>query len=183
MVLKPQDLFVAIRLALQPAGALFKYTEAASALGLSRSEVHAAARRCVAAQLASELAHRADAAVAVNRGNLVEFLLHGVRFAFPPTHGGVTRGVPTAHAAPGLAGRFAPTDLLPPVWPHPEGTTRGRAFEPLYRSAPVAAAADPRMYAALALVDAIRGGTVRDRGVAAPLLEALLAPSGSGGSP
>jgi hypothetical protein len=166
-----------------PAGALLNYTEASKALGLSRTEVHAAVRRCVSAQLAGELAHRADAAVEVNRGNLIEFLLHGVRFAFPPTLGGVTRGVPTAHAAPALVGRLAPSDLLPPVWPHPEGNTRGRAFEPLYRSAPVAAAADPRMYAVLALVDAIRGGTARDRRVAAPLLEELLAPSSADGSP
>jgi hypothetical protein len=182
VVLKPQDLLVAIRLALMPAGALLNYTEASTALGLSRTEVHAAVRRCVSARLAGELVHRADAAVEVNRGNLLEFLLHGVRFAFPPTLGGVTRGVPTAHAAPALAGRFAPSDLLPPVWPHPEGNTRGRAFEPLYRSVPVAAAADPRMYAALALVDAIRGGSARDRRVAAPLLEAMLAPSSPGGS-
>jgi hypothetical protein len=123
---------------------------------------------------------RVDSAVSTNRTNLLEFLLHGVRYAFPPELGGATRGIPTGYAAPVLRDHFAAIDTLPPVWPHPTGTVRGRAFEPLYPSVPVAAAVDPALYAALALVDAIRGGSARDRELATRLLTELLdhAPTG-----
>jgi hypothetical protein len=178
VALKPQDVLVALRTALQPAGVLFRFAEAAKALGLSRSEVHAAVGRCVAARLMSRVPSRVDSAVATNRTNLLEFLLHGVKYAFPPELGGVTRGIPTGYAAPVLRDRFAPTDSLPPVWPHPAGAVRGRAFEPLYRSAPAAAAADPALYSALALVDAVRGGSARDREQAAGLLTELLGGAG-----
>lgn len=174
MVLKPQDVLVALKAALLPAGTLFRYPETATSIGLSRSEVHAAVGRCLAAKLMGRIPHRVDAAVTANKTNLLEFLLHGVRYAYPAQLGGVTRGIPTGHAAPVLSAHFASTDTLPPVWPNPTGSVRGRAFEPLYRSVPIAAAADPNVYAALALVDAIRGGSARDRGIAARLLAKML---------
>jgi hypothetical protein len=127
---------VAVKAALLSPGVPFRHSEVASSLGLSRSEVHAA--------------------VSANRTNLLEFLLHGVRYAYPAQAGGVTRGIPTGYAAPILREHFASTDTLPPVWPHPTGAVRGRSFEPLYSSVPTAAANDPSVYAAMALVDAIR---------------------------
>jgi hypothetical protein len=174
VALKPQDVLVALRTALQPSGVLFRFAEAAKALGLSRSEVHAAVGRCLAAKLMTRVPTRVDSAVSTNRTNLLEFLLHGARYAFPPELGGVTRGIPTGYAAPVLAEHFAAIDSLPPVWPHPTGAVRGRAFEPLYPSVPGAVATDPSLYAALALVDAIRGGSARDRELAARLLTELL---------
>lgn len=39
------------------------------------------------------------------KAELLEFLLHGVRFVYPVERGGLTRGLPTAHAAPPLSGR------------------------------------------------------------------------------
>ena len=32
--------------------------------------------------------------------NLLEFLTHGISYVFSPKKGGLTRGIPTAHAAP-----------------------------------------------------------------------------------
>jgi hypothetical protein len=45
--------------------------------------------------------------------------------------GAVTRGMPTSYAASPLNAEIAPGDELPPVWPWPEGYTRGVALEPL----------------------------------------------------
>ncbi len=72
-----------------------------------------------------------------------------------------------------LRERIVGGDDLPPVWPDPDGTTRGESLSPLYGSAPAlkAIVADPERYAAVALADAIRGGSARERTVASDLLE------------
>lgn len=55
---------------------------------------------------------------------------------------------------------------LPPVWPWPEGNTRGVGLEPLYRKVPPAALRDLELYELLPLVDAIRDGRARERQIA-----------------
>jgi len=100
------------------------------------------------------------------RTNLKEFLIHGVKYAFPVEHGGVTRGVSTAEGASPLREHFAEHSTLPPVWPYAEGSVRGIAFSPLYKTVPQAALRDPKLYELLALVDAIREGRAREREIA-----------------
>jgi hypothetical protein len=109
-----------------------------------------------------------------NHGNLKEFLIHGVKYAFPVVRGGPTRGIPTAEAANPLARHFSQDFPLPPVWPHAEGPFRGISFSPLYKNVPQAALRDPMLYELLALVDAIRGGRARERELAIPELEARI---------
>lgn len=104
-----------------------------------------------------------------------ELLHHALPFLAPTRLGAPTRGVPTAWAAPALAGSFAPSDELPPVWPAPEGEARGLAVEPLHPAAVALAQSDPWMYEMLALVDGLRVGDARVRGVARELLDARLA--------
>jgi len=101
-----------------------------------------------------------------NRANLKEFLIHGVRYAFPVRRGGLVRGIPTAHAAPPLKQQIAESFDPPPVWPDGNGSARGLEFSPLYRNVPAAARRDPRLYELLALVDAIRDGRAREREIA-----------------
>ena len=72
-----------------------------------------------------------------------EFLLHGVKYAFPARRGEATRGRPTAYAAPPLNASIAAGEDLPPVWPDPAGEVRGVTFEPLHKSASKAAEKDP----------------------------------------
>jgi hypothetical protein len=43
------------------------------------------------------------------------------------------------------------------------GVVRGQAIAPLYRSVPQAASNDPKLYALLSLIDAIRVGRVREQ--------------------
>ena len=98
--------------------------------------------------------------------NLKEFLIHGVKYAFPVHRGGLVRGIPTAHAAPPLNRQIAESSDPPPVWPDADGNVRGVEFSPLYKNVPAAARRDPKLYELLALVDAIRDGRAREREIA-----------------
>ncbi len=100
------------------------------------------------------------------RGNLKEFLIHGVKYSFPVTRGGITRGLPTAAGASPLRKYFSEPSVEQSVWPCAEGTARGMAFSPLYDNVPNAALRDPKLYELLALVDAIREGRARERDIA-----------------
>ena len=111
----------------------------------------------------------------VNVAQGEEFLVHGVKYVFPAVLGGETRGIPTAWAAPPLAEQLAPSNDLPPVWPDPRGDIRGIALEPLHDSAPEIARRDPALAERLALIDAIRLGDPRIRGLATKLLHERLA--------
>lgn len=103
-----------------------------------------------------------------------EFLLHGLRYVFPAREAGETRGVPTAWAASPLVEELAATGSLPPVWPHAEGRVRGIGVTPLHVIAPYAALGDAGLWRRLALVDALRLGDARVRGLASGLLRAEL---------
>jgi len=115
----------------------------------------------------------------VNATQAEEFLVHAVKYVFPAVLGGETRGIPTAWAAAPLAGELAPPTDLPPVWPDAQGRDRGVALEPLHHSAPEIARRDPALGQRLALVDALRLGDARVRGLAAERLRARLASAAS----
>jgi hypothetical protein len=172
MILKPQDIVVLLKLVAlghEP----WTYQRLAIELSISQSETHAAVRRAVAARLMSDATTASGKPIAAS---LLEFLVHGVRYAFPPERGAVTAGMPTGYAAPPLNKVIVQPNEPPPVWPYAEGTKRGYSFEPLYPSVPAAAARDQKLYELLALVDAIRDGRARERSIAARELEKRLAP-------
>lgn len=164
MHLKPQDLVAALKLALGPS---LTYPQLAVALSLSLSEAHGAVKRAQAAGLL--LSDRQP-----NRPAILEFVVHGVRYAFPPVRGGITRGMPTAHAVPPLVELIVQDNDPVPVWPDPQGEARGASFKPLYRGAPKAARADAKLYQCLSLIDALRGGRARERKLAKEHLTRLL---------
>ena len=161
MVLKPQDLLIALKLWVSKGHGL-TYPSLAKALKMSPSEVHGGVKRAHAAGLLMEA--KADAHPSPEA--LREFLIHGARYAFPPDRGQLTRGILTAHAAPPLGKVFQDSSEPVPVWPHPKGNVRGQSFSPIYRSAPAAALEDQALYELLALLDTMRGGRARDRNLA-----------------
>jgi hypothetical protein len=77
-------------------------------------------------------------------------VVHGLRYVFPPSWTGVARGIPTSYAAPPLSESIVQGEL-PPVWPHPEGQTRGQGLRPIYKSVPEAALNDADLRYLLAL--------------------------------
>ena len=176
MLLKPQDLVVALKL-VALGDKPWTYILLASELSMSASEVYAAIHRAIQAHLFSPAASRSDKPRPV-RDALSEFILHGARYAFPPDRGELTRGLPTAWAAPPLADKIAQPDEPPPVWPDLDGEIRGMTFSPLFPSVPKAARQDQVLYELLVLVDAIRGGRARERKIAAGLLTKRLGAKG-----
>ena len=105
----------------------------------------------------------------LKRSALLEFLIHGLKYAFPVEPGPLCRGIPTAHSAPPLAGKIISDH--PYVWPNDIGDVRGQAIEPLYSSAPEAAKKDPKLHELLALIDAIRVGQAREQKIAIQEIE------------
>ncbi len=172
LVLRPQDLVVLLRLALD-SGPAPTYAALGAELGMTASEAHAAVERAVAARLAIK-----DGAgkPAVIRAAMKAFVQHGARYCFPATQGGLSRGVPTGYAASPLNEQIRPGSDPPPVWPCKKGTVRGIAFHPLYPSVPEAAERNPALGELLALFDAVRGGSAREQALALMLLEERLQP-------
>lgn len=163
--LKPQDLVVVVKVAIAR-DAFPTFAGLGRDLHMSASEVHAAMQRSIT----SHLVEREYGSFSVNRASLREFLLHGVRYAFPAVAGQVMRGLPTGVSARPLNAHFEHSESLPLIWPAPEGEVRGISLCPLYPSVPAACKLDPRLHEALALVDALRGGAARERELAGEML-------------
>jgi hypothetical protein len=154
MIAKSLDVVVLLKLLLKSKKQ--SYADLSKELCISASEVHAAVRRGIASGLIDSTSRLPL------RKPLEDYLLHGVRYAFPAAPGRLARGIPTAHSAPPLSEKINPDDL-PPVWPDPAGTVKGYAIEPLYSSVTSAVKTDPLLYELLALVDALRIGRARER--------------------
>jgi hypothetical protein len=167
MIAKSLDVIVWLKLLSSGSGKTF--AQLSEELGMSASEIHSSVRRGVAAGLIDPNSRMPL------RKPLQEYLLHGVRYAFPAKRGSVTRGIPTSYGAPPLAQYFHAPDELPPVWPNSEGSTKGYALEPLFKRIAKAVEQDPKLYELLALVDAIRDGRARERKLAEDKLKALIA--------
>jgi hypothetical protein len=168
--MKAQDILVALKIqSLQDQALDVSQRRLAEDTGVSLSEVNAACRRLEDVGLLSPGGRKVVGAA------LLEFLVHGLKYVFPVEIGDVSRGMPTGYAAQPLSDQFLSSkDELVPVWPDPEGTVRGMAVQPLFKSAPMAARKDKRLYEYLALVDAIRGGRARERAMAIEILSQWL---------
>jgi len=168
-MLKPQDVVILLKLALEPRRS-WSYNQLAYELRMSASEVHKGVGRLDHARLFNKQTKRP------HRKAFEEFLVHGVKYAFAPDIGPVTRGVPTGFSAPVISHQFAPEDseMDAYVWPHPEGQVRGPALTPLFPAAVEAARNDDGLYAALALLDAMRIGRARERSLAEKMLLEML---------
>lgn len=162
-MLKPQDVLVLLKLSVLK-DAAWSYAGLAKALKMSVAEVHDGIKRATVARLFSPETKRPI------RRALEEFLIHGVKYAYPPDKGGPTRGILTAHAASPMKEWIVQGDDLPPVWPCPEGEETGYAFSPLFKSVPAAVQEDKKLYEMLVLVDAIRDGRARERDYASEQL-------------
>jgi hypothetical protein len=163
MELNPLDILVLLKIVAQKP-LPWTQTSLAKDLHIAQSQVHSSLRRAEAARLYSSTTKR------VSHSALLEFIVHGVKYAYPPKRAGLTRGIPTGYAAEPLRDYIAQPADPPPVWPDPEGSVRGYEFEPIDKRAPRAAQTDPNLYRLLVLVDAIRDGSARESKIAIDLL-------------
>ena len=169
--LKPQDVVVALKL-VASAGERWTQPELARSLHMSASEVNHGLKRLAACHLYNARERR------VIRASLREFLVSGVRYVFPAQIGLVGEGMPTSvGGSAALSARLRVADDDHVVWPTARrfGRVRGRVLEPLYRSAPVAAADDEALHEYLSLVDTLRIGRARERALAKEELTRRLA--------
>lgn len=165
-MLRPQDLILALYLVdSQPV----TQGEIASALGLSQAEISNALKRLQASRL---LLRDARSVIAPH---LLEFCVHGVKYAYPPVIGRRQGGVPTAALVAPLLGHVSGEegDL---VWPDPQGSARGSSLIPLHSCAPHAARNVVKLHELLALLDGIRVGKSRMRQLAEAALQQRLLP-------
>ncbi len=156
-MLRGQDILVLVKL-LGESGPV-TLAEISTSTCLDLASVHRSVRRLEEVRLVLP-----DRRAAVPQAD--EFLTHGLQYVFPPRFDGESRGVSTAWAIESLGSQLQTTDSLPPVWPHPLGSRRGIALEPLHRAVPEAALRDPELHERLALVDALRLGDARLRALA-----------------
>lgn len=163
VALKSQDVLVALKLLLEEEER--PYAALADELRMSASEVHAAVGRLREGRLVTPKDR------GIVRRAFRDFLISGIAHVFPAREGEPARGVPTAWAAPVLESVFKPTEGTAPVWPHPQGKSRGPSVTPIYKSAPEAALRDSALYELLALVDALRLGRARERKAAVEILD------------
>ncbi len=164
-----QDIALLLKLALTKDKPILA-KELARQLYLSPSEISKSLQRGREAGLL----YLAGTEKRVNRAGLLELLVHGLRYVFPPQRGGLTRGMPTGASVEPLNSSFSAETEPPTVWPRPEGKVRGLSFSPLYKGAPQAALLDKELYKLLALCDAIRGGRTRERTLAGAMLKDAL---------
>src|SRR5690606_37706976 len=131
-----------------------------------------ALRRCTEVGLVK--AGRATGFPRANTRALYGFVMNGLKYVFPARPGPLVRGIPTAHAAPVLAGCLFSAGEHIHVWEDVLGRVQGQRVEPLYRSVPYAVRRDAELYAMLALVDAVRLGQERESTLAGKLLARYL---------
>src|ERR1700722_6710677 len=159
VMLRPLDIVVMLKLSLENSERP-PYLRLANEVHLYQSEVYASVKR------ASHLVQGPALGDRLNRSSLLEFLLHGIRYALPAEVGSPKRGIPTSYSAPQHRSSIADAGDLPPVWPYADGEVRGYSFVPLHKNVPQAALEDERHYELSALVDALRNGRARERQLA-----------------
>jgi hypothetical protein len=160
--MRPQDIVILLKImALDVPD--WKMKDIALGLGISPSEVTESLERSSLAGLIAKDKRR------VMRDNVLEFLVHGLKYVFPAVFGPSAGGISTAHSAPPLDSLVASNVVY--VWQYPDGTKFGPSIIPLIPSVPQAAMRDSKLYELLALVESLRVGQVRERNLAAQILE------------
>ena len=159
MALKPQDIVILLKL-VSSRKREWTFSLLSYELFISQSEVYSAIKRASDSRLINPSTKKPFLK------GLEEFLIHGVKYSFPLKKGEITRGLKTIYAAPPLSQLIQSAEELPPVWPDPNGKTRGYAVFPLYKTVPSAAAIDQKLYEMLSLVDAIRDSRARESKIA-----------------
>jgi len=159
MSLKSQDIIIVLKL-VALGERRWSYPSLAKDLFLSPSGVYEGINRAIESKLLDPATKKP------RKKALEEFLVHAVKYLFPPKRGGLTRGIPTSYAAPPLYSEILQSTEYPPVWPYAKGSVRGYEFSPLHESVPKAAEKDRELYELLALLDAIRGGRAREASMA-----------------
>jgi len=155
--MRPQDIVILLKIVLL-GNQEWQFQDLARSVYISGAEVSESLHRSSFAGLIDNSRKK------VQRVSLLEFLKFGFSYVFPQAPGALTRGTATAHSHPLLKNHIiSSTDY---VWPNFDGNDYGQTIEPLYPNQIKAIKDDPKLYDALAMLDAIRVGKVREKKLA-----------------
>lgn len=172
-MVKTQDILVLLKIAASMSD--LRQADVATAVGLSQAEVNNALKRAHNAGFWASAPSRSPLMPdRVRRSALLEYLVHGLKYACPGHMTAATRGMPTAWGTRVGQEGMLKNSSDAPVWPCAEGLVRGPGLKPIYATVPYAAGQDPTLYDLLALVDVIRVGRVRDIELASAQLKRRL---------
>lgn len=147
--MRPQDIVILLKV-ISLGDEDWYLKDVAAQLNISNSEVSESVNRSVIGGLIE------DDKRTVQREDLLEFLVYGVKHVFPALEGRLVRGMPTAFSASVLSNEFVVED--PYIWPAKGFSTKGISIDPLYHTVPGACKEDGQLYELLALTDALRMG-------------------------
>lgn len=160
--LKSQDIVILMKIIALGQQSFYHHTIAQD-LGMSQSEVSQSLNRSKYAGLIDSSKKK------VNRIAFIEFVAHGLSYAFPQQPGALVRGILTAHSAAPLNKIIHSNEKY--VWPYAKGLDRGQAIEPMYPTVVEASLKDHELYELLTLIDALRVGRAREKELARRELE------------
>lgn len=166
--LRPQDVYILLALVAWPEDEDWTYEVLSNSVGLSLSQVYRSLDRATSSHLFDKDRRR------VRPPELLEFLAHGLRYAFPAHPGPRRRGTPTCWQAPVLEELMSTSEPATFVWPDPAGSQRGQAIDPLHKAVPGSITEHDELYRLLALSDILRVGSARERNIATEELEKVL---------
>lgn len=152
--MKAQDILIALKIVSYEDDD-WRIIDLAYNLRISASEIHAGIKRMHEANIMHMKKH-------IVKDNLLEFIVHGVKYAFPAVPGMDSRGISTSHGSGFFPNILSKGDDLY-VWPYENGSSKGSSIAPLYRSVPYFVLEDAFMYKYLSYIDAMRIGRERER--------------------
>lgn len=163
------ELLVVLRLATWPSST-WTYKALSDSLGLAYARTHGAVAGAARCRLFDLPGKR------IQHAALLEFLEHGVKYAFPAEAGEAAIGIRTGPDAMPMREQLARTHAPIRVWPAPFlGSTEGACITPLHRVVPEATRQDLAFYEIMALVDVLRlNESARQVNLAMDLLRARL---------
>lgn len=164
--MRPQDIVILLKIVTMHSDD-WHLKDLANSLNISNSEISESLERSVYADLIDFEKQN------VHSRNLLDFLIHGMKYVFPARAGILTRGIPTAHSHPFMQAFISSEQAY--VWPSSSGSVLGQAIEPFYANQVKAIEEDEELYRLLALLDVIRVGKLREKAIAEKELKELLA--------
>ena len=152
--IKAQDIMLLMKLMVHPD---LSQKQLAEELSISTAEISHGIKRLKVSQLILQSG-------VINKEAATEFLVHGLKYIFPPEFGTLGAGVPTAYARPGFKYvRYNQNEIY--VWPHPKGIQKGIVLKPIYPTLSDACLQDDKLYTLASLCEMIRIGRVREKNI------------------
>jgi hypothetical protein len=171
-MLKPQDIIIALKLC-SLKDESWKYGTLASDLHMSPSEVHSGMKRLKKCNLVTELSIGTESAIIPDKENILEFLIHGIRYVFPLERGEPAKGLPTSFGVDHLFNGIKTGSLIP-VWGFETADYFGVTVKPLYKTLPLACINDFGLYELMALCDALRDDSKDVRKIAEDKIRTMI---------